>query len=176
MAQVKGKFITLTGMLASSSGDIIKKIDRYLEEQTGLTHLELDPEEFYDVSLWRDVMNFYSSTSLDPKKAIINLGRRIYPSIKHTTGLPPNLKTPRDFIVFEAEGFRLNHSQDVEQRKILDESKDSVTIYAPAPGYDESLFVGVWLGILETIGISTGKVEEVSKSTYKVSWCSVGIN
>jgi hypothetical protein len=170
MAQVKGKFITLTGMLASSSAEVTQKIDHYLEEHTGLTHLELDPEEFYEVSLWNAVMNIYASTFADPRQAIISLGKRIYPTIKLTMGLPDHLKTPKDFILFEAQGFQMNHSQDVEPRKIIQETENSVTIYAPAPGYDASLFIGVWLGILEMIGIFSGAVKETGKNTYTITW------
>lgn len=170
MAQVKGKFITLTGMLASTSPEVSRKIDQYLEEQTGLRHLELDPEEFYDTSLWNEVIKIYAHSFADPKQAIIGLGKRIYPTIKRTSGLPEHLKSPKDFMLFEAEGFRANHSPDVEQRKVVSETENSVTIYAPAPGYEESLFVGVWLGILEMIDLFSGNVEEVAKSTYKISW------
>ena len=170
MAQIRGKFITLTGMLASSSKESIEKIDYYLVEQTGLTHLELDPEEFYETFIWNEVMNIYAQVYPDPKKALIDFGKRVYPTIKRTAGFPAHLKTPKDFILFEAEGFKLNHSADVEPRKILEASENSVTMYAPAPGYDESLYIGVWLGILEMNSIFTGTVENVGKSTYKISW------
>lgn len=170
MAQIKGKFITLTGMLASASAEAIQNIDKYLEEQTGLTHLELDPEEFYDVALWDETLKIYTNSFPDPKKALIDLGKRIYPTIKRTAGFPEHLKTPKDFILFEAEGFRLNHSRDVKPRKIVEETENSVTMYAPAPGYDETLYIGVWLGILEMNGIFSGSVENVGKSTYKINW------
>jgi len=43
-------------------------------------------------------------------------------------------------------------------------------MYAPAPGYDETLYIGVWLGILEMCDIFSGKVEKTGESTYKISW------
>ncbi|MFD0998082.1 hypothetical protein ACFQ21_02150 [Ohtaekwangia kribbensis] len=170
MAQVKGKFITLTGMLAFNSKGSIEKIDDYLVKETGLTHWELDPEEFYDTTTWQEVLTIYSQDFPDPKQAILDLGKRIYPTLKRTVGLPSHLKTPKDFILFEAEGFKLNHSSDVEPRKVLEATETSVTMYVPALGYDEALYIGVWLGILEIISIQTGKVENVGKSTYKISW------
>ena len=54
--------------------------------------------------------------------------------------------------------------------KISGEKENEVTMYAPAPGYDENLYIGVWLGILEMIGITSGKVEELGDHTYKIIW------
>ena len=48
--------------------------------------------------------------------------------------------------------------------------ENEIVMYAPAPGYDENLYIGVWLGILEMIGITTGNVEELGNHTYKITW------
>ena len=170
MAEVKGKFLTLTAMLAASSPDALKKIDAYIENETGLTHLELDPEEFYDTSIWNGIMDIYGNAHADHKKAIIDLGRRVYPTIKRTAGMPEQLVTPLDFVRFEAEGFLANHSSDVTPRQIISENENEIVMSAPAPGYDENLYIGVWLGILEMIGITTGQVEELGNHTYRLHW------
>ncbi|PLX04564.1 MAG: hypothetical protein C0594_09060 [Marinilabiliales bacterium] len=171
MAEVKGKFITLTCMLMQNNPEVLKKADEYLEDETGCTHMELDPEEFYDTKLWDTTMTIYSEAHDDPKQAIINLGKRVYPTIKRTAGMPPHLKTPLDFVRFEAEGYLANHNgDDVIPRKIINESEKEITMYAPAPGYNEHLYIGVWLGILEMIGINTGQVDELGDSTYRIYW------
>jgi hypothetical protein len=41
---------------------------------------------------------------------------------------------------------------------------------AVAPGYNEKLYEGVFLGILEMIGIKTGKVENLGDSVLKITW------
>jgi len=171
MAGVKGKFITLTGMLMSDNLELLEKANQFLENKIGLRHLELDQEEFYDTTVWNDYMHIYTEGHTNPKQAIIDLGMSVYPTIKRTAGMPPHLKTPLDYIVFEAEGFRMNHAgDDVIQRKIIEESSNHIVMYAPAPGYDENLYIGVWLGILEMIGIDTGKIDELGDHTYRISW------
>lgn len=171
MAEVKGKFITLTGMLMADKEDVLANANEKLEDETGCTHLELDPEDFYDTKLWDMFMKLYSNSYDDPKQAMIDLGKRIYPTIKRTSGLPEELKTPLDFVRFEADGYWANHrGDDVIPRSIKDESENEITMYAPAPGYDETLYIGVWLGILEIIGINNGKVDELGNSTYRIHW------
>jgi hypothetical protein len=72
---------------------------------------------------------------------------------------------------FEADGYSANHKgDDVKPRKIISEKENEIVMYAPAPGYDETLYIGVWLGILELSGITTGKVEELGDHTYKICW------
>jgi hypothetical protein len=170
MAEVKGKFITLVGILSGENPMALKMIDEYLEAELSLNHLELDPEEFYDTLVFAKVIRIYSQQSLNPKQAIIEIGKRVYPTIKRSVGLPTHLKTAKDFILFEIEGFKLNHSSDVEQRRIISQSENSVEVYAPAPDYDEDLFVGVWIGILEMCHITSGKVEHSGNHVYIISW------
>ncbi|OFX77619.1 MAG: hypothetical protein A2X12_06275 [Bacteroidetes bacterium GWE2_29_8] len=171
MAEIKGKFITLTGILMSNNDNLLQKANEYLEMETGLTHLELDPEEFYDVKIWDHIMKLLKDSSKDGKEAIIDLGKRVYPTIKRTSGFPEHLKTPLDFVKFEADGFKDCHSgDDVIQRKIISEKENEIIMYAPAPGYDENLYIGVWLGILEMIGITTGNVQQLENHTYKITW------
>ncbi len=171
MAEVKGKFITLACMLMQDVPDAQAKADELLEDETGCTHTELDPEDFYDTKLFDRVVKIYISTKPDPKEAIINLGKRIYPTQKRTVGFPDSLKTPIDFMKFEAEGFQESHTgDDIIPRKILKEADNEITMYAQAPGYDENIYIGVWLGILEMNGITTGEVENLGEHTYRIHW------
>jgi len=171
MAEIKGKFITLTGVLMSAKPEVLSKSNEQLQNDIGLNHLELDPEDFYDTKYWQLFISNYSNTFADPKKAIIDLGKRVYPTIKRTVGLPDHLKTALDYVKYEAEGFLANHSgDDIIPRNIIEESDNHIIMYAPAPGYDETLYIGVWLGILEMCDIFSGKVEKTGESTYKISW------
>jgi hypothetical protein len=171
MAEIKGKFITLTVILMQNKPEVQAKADEFLVNETGLSHLELDPEDYYDVKLWDNTMTLYKSVFANPKQAMIDLGKRVYPTIKRTAGLPDTLKTPLDYVRFEADGYSANHKgDDVKPRKIISEKENEIVMYAPAPGYDETLYIGVWLGILELSGITTGKVEELGDHTYKICW------
>jgi hypothetical protein len=127
--------------------------------KTGKTFAELDPEGWYDTSLFNLFMETYARYSVSGERAIVTLGRNVYPTIKKSAGLPPHLKTPLDFIKFEAEGFLANHrGSDVQPRKFISTKDGDVLVQAPAPGYNPKLYEGVFLGILEMSGVKTGKV------------------
>jgi hypothetical protein len=61
MAEIKGKFITLTVILMQNKPEVQAKADEFLVNETGLSHLELDPEDYYDVKLWDNTMTLYKS-------------------------------------------------------------------------------------------------------------------
>ncbi|KUO78691.1 MAG: hypothetical protein APF81_09490 [Desulfosporosinus sp. BRH_c37] len=162
MADVKGKFITLAGSLMAFYETQLKKADEELFKSTGKHWDGLDPEGWYNTKIFNSFMQSYAEGSPTKDMAIVTLGKKVYPTIKASVGLPPNLKTPLDFIKFEAEGFLANHrGADVKPRKFLLSEDKHVIIQAPAPGYNPKLFEGVYLGILEMCGIRTGKVVQL---------------
>lgn len=171
-AEVKGKFFQLAGHLMNSvSEQHLQIANKELVDNLGLSWNELDPEDFYPTSLFGLFVDAYAQAVGDADEAIVRLGKRIYPTIKRTAGLPDFLKTPKEFIKFEADGYLLNHQgADIIPRKIVKESDNSITMYAPAIGYSEKLYEGVWLGMLEMIDVNTGKVEKVGDHTYTISW------
>jgi hypothetical protein len=76
-----------------------------------------------------------------------------------------------DFIKFEAEGFLSNHQgKDVIPRKFIKAEEGEVVVKAPAPGYNEKLYEGVFLGILKMCGVENGKVVNVGDSTFHITW------
>jgi hypothetical protein len=171
MAEVKGKFITLGCSLMTVYPEAQTKANNYLKKETGRGWNELEQEGWYDTKIFNEVMELYAKSSLTGIKAIVTLGRKVYPTIKKSVGIPDNIKTPLDFIKFEAKGFLLNHKgDDVIPRKIIKSIDKEVIVQAPAPGYNEKLYEGVFLGILEMCGITTGKVENIGKSTFKITW------
>lgn len=170
MAEVKGKFIKLGIMLMGCYPSAQNKARDFLKSSIGIDETVLDPEGWYDTKLFDEIMTIYASSSLTKEKAIITLGRLVYPEIKKTAGLPPNLKTPLDFIMFEAEGFLANHrGNDVIPRKFVVAVPGRVIVEAPAPGYNPVLYEGVFLGILEMCGVYTGKVER-NGDVFTITW------
>jgi hypothetical protein len=174
MAQVKGKFITLTGFLMSQKDDkALSFSDKILFSKTGKHWNELDPEGWYDTSLFNGFMKSYEASASD-EKAIIKVGKHVYPTIKETVGLPPEIKTAFDLIVFEAKGFELNHKgDDVKPRQFVKKQDGFVIVKAPAPGYTQKLYIGVFLGILEMFGITQGKVTMTKGKPdfeYEIKW------
>ena len=174
MAEVKGKFITLAGMLMGLYEKNQKNADEILFQAVGKRFRELNPEGWYDTKLFNIFMEEYALGSLSGKNAIITLGRNVYPLIKRNGGIPEDIKTPLDLLLFEAKGFELNHrGDDVQQRKFIKQEEGLVVVQAPAPGYNQKLYEGVYLGILEIFGIKTGKVvmtKDAPEFEYEITW------
>ena len=169
MAQVKGKFIKLAGFLMLPAE--LKIANEYLQGLLGKTHKDLDDEEWYDTSIFDKFMKTCEASSLSKDKIYVTIGKKVYPTIKRTTGLPPHLVTPLDFIKFEADGFLMNHQgAGVTPRKFIKAVDKEVIVEAKAPGYNSKLYEGVWLGILEMCDVKTGKVENTGNDVFKITW------
>jgi hypothetical protein len=177
MAQIKGKFIAFTVQLMSIYKDAQKDAEEALFKLSGKHSNELEPETFYDTKLWDIALKAYADSSPTGKTAIVTMGRNVYPLINKTVGIPPEkIKTPFDAIMFETENFLVDHKSDsvskVIPRKVLLSEDRHIIIEAPAPGYDPILYKGVFLGILDMLGIKTGKVEmtDTEKAIFDISW------
>lgn len=175
MVKVHGKYITICARLMTLYKDAQKKADQELFRKIGKHYEELEPEGWYDIELIDLFMNAYKKASPTGRTAMVTMGRQIFPLIKRTVGLP-DFKTPLDAFKYESQTFLMDHKDDeystVIPRKILKAEKGHVIIEAPSPGYDPLLFKGVYVGILEMLGIKTGKVELIdeSKSIFEIKW------
>lgn len=176
MAQVKGKFIMLSCSLLETKPNAKKEALDAVKTMTGKEFNELDPEGWYDTKVMQAVFKAIedNTSPLLARAAIKLIGQKVYPTIEKSAGLPKTLKTPLDFIKFEAEGFLLNHQgADVKPRNIITAEDRNVVIEANSPGYSPILIEGVFLGILEMCLIRTGKVEykeENGNSVYYIKW------
>ena len=174
MAEMKGKFITLAGVLMSAYQQALESADKELVAMTGKTHKELDPEGWYDTKIFELFMAKYAEGSPTGEGALVTLGRMVYPTIKRTAGIPEKMTTPLQLILWEAEGFALNHrGNDVTPRKFIKKEEGCVIVQAPAPGYNQKLFEGVYLGILEMYGIKNGRVSMTRGAPefeYEIVW------
>jgi hypothetical protein len=167
LAEVKGRFITLTGTLMSPYPRQLDQADTLLISKCGKHWNELDPEGWYDTRSWGVFMDAYAKASVSGHRALVTLGRNIYPAIKQAGGLPQALKGPLDLIKYEAQGFLTDHrGDDVKPRNFIKAEDHDVVVEAPAPGYNSRLYEGVFLGILEMCGMAAGKVEQ-TKSQEK---------
>jgi hypothetical protein len=161
LAEVKGRFITLTGTLMALCPKQLDQADTMLVAKCGKHWDELDPEAWYDTRACGVFMDAYAKASVAGERALVALGRNIYPTIKKVRGLPPALQTPLELIKYEAEGFLADHrGADVKPRNFIKAVDHDVVVEAPAPGYNSRLYEGVFLGILEISGITTGQVEQ----------------
>ncbi|KUO78785.1 MAG: hypothetical protein APF81_26385 [Desulfosporosinus sp. BRH_c37] len=171
MAEVKGKFITLAGSLMAFYETQLKRADEELFKGTGKHWDKLDPEGWFNAKHFNSFMQSYAEGSPTKDMAIVTLGKKVYPTIKASGGIPPNLKTPLELIKFEAEGFLANHrGTDVKPRKFLLIEDKHVILKTSAPGYNLKLNEGVYLGILEMCGIRTGKVVQQKADEFDIRW------
>ena len=178
MARVKGKFITLAGSFLDQSPRFREEADKALFGKTGKHWNELDPEGWYATEHLEQFMLAFSRTPDAREKAIVKFGRLFYPTVKKTTGIPPRVKTPLDYVKFESEGFLSTHKgAGVEPRKIIYAWDRSVLVEATAPGYSSKLFIGMYLGLLEMCGVHTGSVVQIKSqengdktSEFKITW------
>jgi len=158
MPQVKGKFITIAGTLMSLYKEHRQKADHLLFKKTGKHYDELEPEGFYDVTLFDEFMHKYAEASITGKKALLTLGRQVFPLIKNTQGLPPNTDSALTLIRFSAKQFVHDH-QGLPPIKIIRATEGNVILHLPNIGYDCFMVEGVYLGILEMFGLKTGQIE-----------------
>ncbi len=178
MAQVKGKFITLIGSFMGGYLNARKEVDDLLFAETGKHYNEVEPEGWYDVKWNRLFLEAYVKASPSKEFAMITYGKSIYPILKRSNLLPTNLKTVLDFIKYEAEGFQTAHKgSDVKPRKFIKLTEGDVIVEAPAPGYNSKMYEGVYLGILEMLGVKTGKVVQTKSqekgditSEFHITW------
>lgn len=178
MAEVKGKFITLTAGLMSPYRRAFEGAAAVILRRTGRNWDALDPEGWYDCSLFGELIEHYARASITKEQAVITLGKEVYPTIKQTVGLPDGLNTPLEFIRYEAEGFLANHrGADVRPRFFVRAEEGEVVVRAPAPGYDPRLYIGVYLGILEMCGVKGGRVVQTKAvrngdgtDEFRITW------
>jgi hypothetical protein len=180
MAEIRGKFIINACDLIKTKPEARQEAIKRVQDLTGKSPYELDPEGWYDTKVVQAVF----SSILDHTDEIMGwaaikvIGQLAYPTIKNTVGLPPELKTPLDIIKFDAQGFLSNHrGPDLVPRKFIQEQDQDIIIEAPSPGYDCGVMEGVYEGILHVCGVGDGRVRQTqcvkkgdSTCVYRITW------
>lgn len=160
MVEVKGKFITLAAGFIKIYPKYYEMADKRVFEATGLHQDKLDPEGWYDARLYSYLMECYVEASITKEKALVTLGKGIYPTIRRTVGFPPGLETPMDFIHFEAQAYLDNvRGPGVRPRKITKMSDSYAIVRLRMDEQPCKIGEGVYLGILDIAGHPEGTVE-----------------
>ncbi len=176
MAQIKGKFISLTAGLMSVYGEALQKADQQLFETSGKHWNELDPEDWYEAKHYRDFIAAYVKASPTQERAMITLGKNIYPTIKKTAGFPPGLDTPIDYIEFESTGYIENlRGPEIKPRQFLKKQDGHVIVRTRMIEQDCKVLEGVYLGILGMAGVSNGDVKQEQCIKHGDSTCEFHI-
>ncbi len=158
-AQVRGNIVNLTGMLMNLNPEIQQKADALLFKKTGKHWDELTPDDWVETAIWNSFMKIYAENSISGIRALVMLGRKIYPTIQKAGGLPPSVETAGEMLKLECDTFLDYHKgPDVKKRQILLYEPGHLKIKAYSPGYTCSVIEGVYMGILDMYGIRNGRV------------------
>ncbi len=180
MAEIKGRFITLACSLLETKPEAKAAALSSVKQMTGKEWNELDAEGWYDTEVLQSVFQAIMdhTSAVRGWAAIKVIGRKVYPTIQRTVGLPSHLSTPLDFLEFAAERFLESHrGDDVVPRKVIAADPGRVVVDAVSPGYSCALTEGVYEGILIMCNIRNGKVTQsrcVAKGDptceYVITW------
>jgi hypothetical protein len=161
MPEVRGKFIRLAGSLMGPYPEQREEADAHLVRRTGKHWSELDPEEWYDAEIYKVFLDMYCQSSVSGERALITLGRNIFPTKKKLGEIPDDISTALDLLVFSTRSFTDDHrGEGIRPVKIIKAVEGEVILDIPDHGYDCKVDEGVYLGILKMFIIENGKVEQ----------------
>ncbi len=161
MPQVRGKFIRLAGGLMSLYPEQREKADDFLAGSTGKHWDELDPSEWFEADIYGVFLDTYCESSVTGEKALITLGRNIFPTKKKLGELPDDIDSALDLLVYSTKSFTDDHrGPGIRPVRIIKASDGEAMFDIPDHGYDCRVDEGVYLGILGMFGIEDGAVEQ----------------
>jgi predicted hydrocarbon binding protein len=106
-------------------------------------------------------LDTYCQSSVSGEKALITLGRNIFPTKKKLGDLPDDISTALDLLVFSTMSFTEDHrGTGIRPVKIIKAVDGEAVFDIPDHGYDCRVDEGVYQGILGMFGIENGKVEQ----------------
>ena len=178
MLEVRGKFIRLAGRLMTLYPEQRKKADAVLAARTGKHWDELDPAEWYEADLYKVFLDTYCESSVTGEKALLTLGRNVFPTKKKLGDLPDDITSALDLLVYSTRSFTEDHrGAGIRPVRIVKASEGEVILDIPDHGYDCRVDEGVYLGILGMFGIDNGVVEQVrckkkgdSSCEFHIAW------
>lgn len=161
MALIKNNILMLVAKLMTPYKRALDSANEMLKSKTGKVYYELDPNEWVDTEIYNAFMNAYKQASLKGDDALIEIGLKVYPTIREAGGIPPTITNVLELLAFEGDGFLAHHKgNDVVPRKYIKTETGHVIVEAISPGYDCTFIEGVFMGILEMYGINYGKVTQ----------------
>lgn len=178
MAQVKGLGISLISMLMGVYKNALKEADDLLFAETGKHLEEIDPEGWYDTKWVKIFLDVYVKASPSNELALVTFGKQMYPTLKNGNLLPAHLKTPLDYVKYDADFYLSVHrGPDVLPKKIIKSADNEIIIEASTPGYHSKVNEGVYLGMFKVLQIKTVKVVQTKSqekgddtSEFHITW------
>jgi hypothetical protein len=161
MVEARAKFIILVARLMEPHGEALADADDRLYRETGKHWDQLAPEDWYDIKLCNRFIEAYVEASGLGDRALVRVGREMYPTIKKTSGLPPWLKTTADYLRHETVVYMASvRGRGVAPRRIMRMEDGHAVIEAKIRAWDCRIQEGVYLGVLDLAGVKEGRVEQ----------------
>ncbi len=178
MPEVRGKFIKLVGALMSLYPAQREKADAVLLERTGKHWDELQPTDWYEADIYRVFLDTYCESSVTGQKALLTLGKNIFPTKKKLGELPDDIGSAIDLLIYSTKSFTDDHrGPGIRPVKIIKANERNVILDIPDHGYDCMVDEGVYLGILGMFDIESGQVEQTrckkkgdSSCKFHITW------
>jgi hypothetical protein len=162
MPEVRGKFIRLAGSLMSLYPEQREKADEVLFESTEEHWDKLDPSQWFDADIYKVFLDTYCESSLTGEKALITLGKKIFPTKKKRGELPDDIESALDLLLYSTKSFTDDHrGAGIRPVEIIKAIEGEVILDVPDHGYDCRVDEGVYIGILGMFDIENGVVEQV---------------
>jgi hypothetical protein len=178
MPEIRGKFIRLAGSLMTLYPEQRDKADAFLYAATGKHWDNLEPDQWYDAEIYKVFLENYCSGSITGQKALLTLGRKIFPTKKKLGELPPDIKTPLEMLIYSTRSFTEDHGGDgIRPVRIIRAEERDVILDIPDHGYDCMVDEGVYIGILEMFGIEDRHIEQIKckkkgdvSCRFRITW------
>ena len=178
MPEVRGKFIKLAGSLMSLYPEQREKADAFLVERTGKHWDQVDPMEWYEADIYEKFLDTYCESSVTGQKALLTLGRNIFPTKRKLGELPEDISSALDLLIYSTRSFPEDHrGAGIRPVKIIKATEGDVILDVPDHGYDCMVDEGVYLGIMSMFDIENGEVEQTrckkkgdSSCEFHITW------
>jgi len=171
MAEIKGKFIALAGILLSDKPELLEKANEQLVKKYGYTHQFIAYEDYYDSQIFSEFLVAYSTSQEQPEDALTYFGRRAIALLQRSSSFPGSISSVDELLKIQTEILEQNHHyEQLTWPSIVTSSAHSITIFAPAPEYDSRIFPGMWLELLEKSLKTTINIKELGGNAYRLTW------
>ena len=174
MKQVKGAFIGLTVSLMTLYKEQQKEADKVIFDRTGKYAHELEPEQWYDVSVLDECLKRYASASVTGKRAIVTMGKRVFPTLRRMGKVPSDLKTVFEALTYIADDF-VNTIRGAGTVKVLKATEGHFILQVPDSAFSCLVHEGVCLGVLESFRAEKGSVKQTKCVAQGDRFCELHI-
>jgi len=173
VADIRGQMVLLVARLMNPAAR--EQAETVLNSRTGLRLADLTPDSWVNTSIFEAFLQAHAHAhgSGRGQQAIIDVGRQIFPTLEAGGLLPKETKSLADWLAYEGQVFLKTHrGNEVRGRNVLTREDGHVVVEALAPGYDSTLYVGLYEGILAWAGAREPAVTRKPGHVFDITWAA----